>query len=96
MRKYLAPLFVTLLAVAPGAAFAATAAPAASTGQAEQTTAGTVKLFNTIGRSLELADGSWYYLPLDFKAPDLKVGDRVTVHWKMNGSAHDVTSIDQG
>ena len=93
MRKFIIPAFFALLAAAPGAAFAATAAPAAA---GEQTIAGTVKFFSTTARSLELADGSWYYLPIGFQTPDLKAGDKVTVHWKMDGSAHDVTAIDVG
>lgn len=93
MRKIIIPAFIALLAAAPGAAFAATAAPATT---ADQTMSGTVKFFSTTARSLELADGSWYYLPTGFKAPDLKQGDKVTVHWKMDGSAHDVTAIDVG
>lgn len=97
MRKYLAPLFVALLAIAPaGAAFAATATtPAAST--ADQKVSGTIKEINLTARSLLLADGSRYFLPVSFKVPEnLKAGDQVTVHWKMNGSAHDVTAIDMG
>ncbi|QDZ10655.1 DUF1344 domain-containing protein [Devosia ginsengisoli] len=93
MRKFIIPAFIALLVAAPGAAFAATAAPAAT---GDQTMAGTVKFFSTTARSLELADGSWYYLPIGFKAPDLKAGDKVTVHWKMDGTAHDVTAIDVG
>ena len=99
MRKFIAPLFVALLAVAPaGAAFAATttAAPMASS-QADQKVSGTVKEINLTARSLLLADGSRYFLPTSFKAPqNLKAGEKVTVHWKMNGSAHDVTAIDIG
>ncbi|WP_082555216.1 DUF1344 domain-containing protein [Devosia sp. Root635] len=93
MRKLIVPAIIALLAVAPGAAFAATSVP---TPAGEQTIAGTVKFFNSSAHSLELADGSWYYLPPTFKAPDLKTGDKVTVHWKMDGSAHDVTAIDIG
>ncbi len=95
MRKYLVPAFLALLAVTPmSAAFAASTSPAAATSAAEQTASGTVKFFNTSARSLELEDGTWFYLPLDFKAPELKVGQKVTVHWKQNGTAHDVVSIE--
>jgi hypothetical protein len=95
MRKYLAPAFVVLLAITPiSAAFAASTAPAATNSAAEQTTAGTVKFFNTGARSLELEDGTWFYLPLGYKAPDLQVGQKVTVHWQQNGSAHDVVTIE--
>jgi hypothetical protein len=100
MRKFIAPLFVALLSVAPaGAAFAATTtapAPMASA-QSDQKVSGTVKEINLTARSLLLADGSRYFLPTSFKAPqNLKAGEKVTVHWKMNGSAHDVTAIDIG
>ncbi|QQR40331.1 DUF1344 domain-containing protein [Devosia rhizoryzae] len=95
MRKFIVPLALALLAAAPAASFAATAAPAA-TAQGEQTTSGVIKLVNPTARSLELADGSWYYMPFDFKAPDMKAGDKVTVHWHSNGSAHDITSVDLG
>ncbi|KKB09847.1 DUF1344 domain-containing protein [Devosia chinhatensis] len=95
MRKHIASAFLVLIALAPaGASFAASAAPAAATSAAEQTTSGVVKFFNTQARSLELEDGSWFYMPAAYKAPDIKVGQKVTVHWQQNGSAHDVTSID--
>ncbi|WP_297583121.1 hypothetical protein [Devosia sp.] len=96
MRKYIAPAFLALITIMPVTAFAADAAPvAAASSAAEQTATGVVKFFDTTARSLELEDGSWFYLPAGFKAPaDLKVGQSVTVHWKANGSAHDVVSID--
>lgn len=95
MRKYLVPAFLALLAVSPmSAAFAATTAPAPASTAADQTATGVVKFFNTGARSLELEDGTWFYLPGGYKAPDLKVGQKVTVHWKQNGSAHDVVSIE--
>ncbi len=95
MRKYIAPAFLALLVIAPmSTAFAASATPAAASATAEQTVTGVVKFFNTGARSLELEDGNWFYLPLDYKAPDIKVGEKVTVHWKQNGSAHDVMSIE--
>lgn len=95
MRKYIIPAFVALLAIAPGASFAATAAPAASI-QADQSIMGTIKSVNMIARSLELSDGSRYFLPLTFKDPGLKAGEKVTVHWKLNGTAQDVTSVSIG
>lgn len=98
MRKYLVPAFLAILAIAPagGAAFAASTTPAAATSAAEQSATGTVKVFNTQARSLELEDGTWFVLPMNYKAPDVKVGQKVTVHYKINGSAHDVVSIDVG
>lgn len=97
MRKYLAPAFIVLLAIAPmSAAFAASTKPTAASAAAEQTATGTVKFFNTGARSLELENGTWFFLPIGYEAPDLKVGQKVTVHWKQNGSAHDVTDIEVG
>lgn len=97
MRKFIVPAFIVLLAVAPGAAFAATTSPAtAAAAQGEQTISGTIKDVNLIARNLTLADGSRYFLPLGFKDPGLKVGEKVTVHWRMNGTAHDVTSVTIG
>jgi len=97
MRKYLVPVVLALLAAAPGAAFAAGPAPApAAMAQSDQTATGTIKTVNLTARSLVLADGSRYFLPLGFKDPGLKAGEKVTVHWKANGSAHDVTSITIG
>jgi hypothetical protein len=98
MRKFIVPAFIALLAVAPGAAFAATTtatAPAVST-QGDQTVSGKIGSVNLIARSLVMADGTRYFLPLDFKDPGLKAGEQVTVHWKMNGTAHDVTSVTIG
>lgn len=97
MRKFIVPAFIALLAVAPGAAFAATTTPApVASAQGDQTITGKIESVNLIARSLVLADGSRYFLPLNFKDPGLKAGEQVTVHWKMNGSAHDVTSVTIG
>ncbi len=101
MRKFVAPLLIALAVASPAAAFAASAmapapAPAAAASTAAQSVDGTIKTINLTARSLTLADGSTYYLPLSLKVPAVKAGDKVTVHWQMNGSAHDVTEIDIG
>ncbi len=98
MRKYIVPAFLALLAIAPaGAAFAASTTPATTASQAALSIMGTVKAIDLTAHSLQLADGSKYVLPAGFALPaNLKVGDKVTVHWKMNGSDHDVTAIDIG
>ena len=97
MRKYIVPVFLALLAAAPGAAFAASTTPAPSAAaQADQTVKGTIKTVDMIARSLVLSDGSRYFLPIGFKDPGLKAGEKVTVHWKANGSAHDVTGVTIG
>lgn len=100
MRKFVAPLLVALVAAAPGAAFAAsTAMPAAKpavTSQAEQSISGTVKSFDLKAHTLTLADGKVYQLPATFKDPGLKAGEKVTVHWKMNGTTYEASSVTIG
>lgn len=100
MRKFVAPLLIALAAAAPGAAFAATtAAPAvkpAATSQADQSISGTVKAFDLKAHTLTLADGKTYQLPASFKDPGLKAGEKVTVHWKMNGTAYEATNVTIG
>lgn len=98
MRKVLVSAFLAVLAIAPGAAaFAASVTPpaaAATASTAEQTAEGAIKTYSKDARTLQLDSGTWFYMPLDFKMPDLKVGQHVTLHWKANGSAHDITKID--
>jgi hypothetical protein len=89
MRKLILPLTLALIAAAPGAAFAAstTAAPAprpAASSQADQ------------AHTLTLADGKTYQLPANFKDPGLKMGEKITVHWKMDGAKYDATSVTLG
>jgi Cu/Ag efflux protein CusF len=100
MRKFVTPLLIALVAAAPGAAFAAStttpAAKPAATTQAEQSTSGMVKAFDLKAHTLTLADGKTYTLPANFKDPGLKAGEKVTVHWKMNGSAYEATSVTIG
>ena len=101
MRKYVSPALAVLLVLTPqvGSAFAATTttpSPAATSSSIAQSKMGTIKSLDLTKRSLTLADGSSYVLPAGFKLPNVKVGDKVTVHWKMDGTAHDVTAIDIG
>jgi len=100
MRKFVTPLLIALVAAAPGAAFAATTAmPAAKpavTSQADQSISGTVKAFDLKAHTLTLADGKIYQLPATFKDPGLKAGEKVTVHWKMNGTAYEATNVTIG
>ena len=96
MRKFIVPALIALLAAAPSVTFAAATTPVAAATQGEQTITGKVESVNLIARSLVLADGSRYFLPLNFKDPGLKAGEDVTVHWKINGTAHDVTSVTIG
>lgn len=100
MRRYIAPILIALVAAAPGAAFAASAVtPAAKpavTAPADQTISGMVKAFDLKAHTLTLADGKIYQLPATFKDPGLKAGEKVTVHWKMNGTAYEATSVTIG
>ncbi|MGV3575504.1 MAG: DUF1344 domain-containing protein [Devosia sp.] len=100
MRKFVTPLLIALVAAAPGAAFAATTAmPAAKpavTAPADQSISGTVKAFDLKAHTLTLADGKIYQLPATFKDPGLKSGEKVTVHWKMNGTAYEATNVTIG
>jgi Cu/Ag efflux protein CusF len=72
------------------------AAKPAVTSQAEQAVSGTVKAFDLKAHTLTLADGKIYQLPATFKDPGLKAGEKVTVHWKMNGSAYEATNVTIG
>lgn len=100
MRKYLVPAALALLAIAPAGAFAAsTKAPAvkpAATAPAEQSVMGVVKAIDLKAHTLTLADGKSYTLPATFKDNGLKAGEKVTVHFKVNGSARDITSVAKG
>lgn len=100
MRKFVTPLLIALVAAAPGAAFAATtampAAKSAVTSQADQSISGTVKAFDLKAHTLTLADGKIYQLSAAFKDPGLKAGEKVTVHWKMNGTAYEATNVTIG
>tara|TARA_R110002020_G_scaffold60594_12_gene164011 strand:+ start:1570 stop:1881 length:312 start_codon:yes stop_codon:yes gene_type:complete len=103
MRKIIASALIALLVAAPGAAFAAsattnaTAKPAAASAMAApQTIASTVKAFDLKTHKLTLANGVSYVLPANFKDPGLKVGEKVSVKYQMNGKAFDVTSVTIG
>ena len=85
MRKILVPAAIALVLASSGLAMAATAAP--------QSITSTVKTFNPSTHMLTLANGIQYTLPATFKDPGLKVGERVTVKWEMNGKAYQADSV---
>lgn len=85
MRKFLVPAALALVLGTSGLAMAATAAP--------QSITSTVKAFNGSTHLLTLANGIQYSLPATFKDPGLKVGERVTVKWEMNGAAYKADSV---
>lgn len=103
MRKILIPVALALIAGSSGMAFAAgtAATPAAkpaavSSAATPQSIGGTVKSFDMKTHMLTLDNGIAYTLPSTFKDPGIKVGQKVTVQWKMNGKAYDATSVKLG
>lgn len=85
MRKVLVPAALALVLASSGLAMAATAAP--------QSITSTVKAVNLAAHQLTLANGIQYTLPATFKDPGIKVGERVTVKWEMNGAAYQADSV---
>jgi hypothetical protein len=85
MRNVLVPAAIALVLASSGMAMAATAAP--------QSITSTVKSFNGSTHQLTLANGIQYTLPATFKDPGIKVGERVTVKWEMNGKAYQADSV---
>jgi hypothetical protein len=74
MRKLLVPAVAAAILATSAVAFAAT-----------KNTTGTVKSFDSKGMTLTLANGTEYMLPLGFKDPGLKAGEKVTVAWDTKG-----------
>lgn len=82
MRKILFPsIAVALLATSFGA-YAATTPDT-----------GVIKAIDAKAMTLTLADGIVYKLPEYFKVADLKVGEKVTVSWKLNGIQHEAETV---
>jgi len=102
MRKILVPIALSMMLAGSGLAFAATlssapaAAPAVNAMSASQSITSTVKAFDLHAHTLTLANGIAYQLPATFKDPGLKAGEKVTVQWRMNGSAYDAQSVALG
>lgn len=65
----------------------------ASAAFAATTTVGTIKAINETAPSVTLSDGTVYTLTKDMKLADFKVGDKISVQWEMNGTAHEVIAI---
>lgn len=82
MRFHVLPAVVATSLLMTGAAFAAAT-----------TTTGTIKSMDMTAHSITLEDGTVYMLPLGFKDPGLKVGEKVSVVWDMVGQAHDATAV---
>ena len=102
MRNFLIPAAIALMVGTSGVAFAASttaAAPAAkpaASATADQSISGMVKAFDLKTHSLTLDNGVAYVLPATFKDPGLKIGEKVTVKWHMNGKAYDATTVTIG
>jgi len=76
---------VLLLAGTIGAGSAAFATPS--------DTVGTIKSIDATAISVTLDNGTVYMLPKTFKLADFKVGEKVTVHWDILGTAHEATAM---
>lgn len=83
MRSYLVPLALAASIAAAPMAFAAAA----------QSSTGAIKAYNAKAHSITLADGTTYMLPANYKAPKLKVGEKVQISWRMKGEMHDATQV---
>jgi hypothetical protein len=82
MRKILFPTVIAAVMASTVGAFAA-----------DTNTTGTIKALDMKAMSITLDDGTVYMLPKGFKDPGLKVGEKVTVAWKLVNKAHDADSV---
>ena len=82
MRKFLFPTVIAAVMASSMGAFAA-----------ESPTTGTIKALDMKAMSVTLEDGTSFMLPKTFKDPGLKVGEKVTIAWKMVDKAHEVETI---
>ncbi|WP_024587921.1 DUF1344 domain-containing protein [Aliihoeflea sp. 2WW] len=81
MRALLIPAAIAAgLALAP-AAFAA------------ETATGMIKTIDAKAHTLTLDNGTIYTLPSSFKEKDLKVGEKVNIHWDMRAGKHQASSV---
>ena len=100
MRKFLVPAAIAIMVGSSGLAMAAgvtpAAAPVAAAATSAQSVSGMIKALDLSKHTLTLANGITYVLPATFKDPGLKVGEKVTVKWQMNGTAYDAQSVTIG
>lgn len=82
MRNFTFPVAAAALIATSFAAFAA-----------DTMTTGTIKSMDLAKHVLVLDNGITYTLPAAFKDPGLKVGEKVTVGWVMNGKAYDADTV---
>lgn len=82
MRKILFPAVAVALVASSFGAFAATSPDT-----------GAIKAIDATAMTLTLADGMVFKLPTTVKAADLKVGEKVTVSYKVNGTVNDAETV---
>jgi len=82
MRNFVFPVAAAALIATSFAAFAA-----------DTMTTGAIKSMDMVKHTLVLDNGVTYTLPAAFKDPGLKVGEKVTIGWVMNGKAYDANTV---
>ena len=82
MRSFILPAAVIVGTALSGMAFAA-----------GTTSTGMIKALDMTKHTLTLDNGTVYQLPAGYKAPGLKVGDKVSVTWDMMGTTHDASAV---
>lgn len=83
MRNFMFPAMAAALIFTSFAAVAAT----------DTMTTGAIKSMDLAKHVLVLDNGISYTLPATFKDPGLKVGEKVTVAWVMNGTVYQADSV---
>lgn len=83
MRNFMFPVAAAALIFTSIAAVAAT----------DTMTTGTIKSFDLTKHSLVLDNGVSYVLPAAFKNPGLKVGEKVTIGWVLNGKIYQADTV---
>ncbi len=83
MRKFVFPVAAATLIATSFGAMAAT----------DTMTTGMIKSFDLAKHVLILDSGVSYALPAAFKDPGLKVGEKVTVAWVMNGKTYQADTV---
>ena len=83
MRNFMFPVAAAAMIFTSIAAVAAT----------DTMTTGKIKSIDLAKHSLVLDNGVSYALPTAFKNPGLKVGEKVTVAWVMNGKIYQADSV---
>jgi Cu/Ag efflux protein CusF len=77
MRKTLIPIAAVALMASSFGAFAA-----------DSVTTGVIKSLDATAMTMTLEDGTVFTLPAGFQEGTLKVGEKVTIDWKLANSKH--------